>query len=225
MKKLITIMLIAVMALAVFTGCNQKKKEIKNPVYVTVYDGSKVVCAWEPVELKDEDKDSKMTINDVLVALHASKCKDGYASAEGQYGLSITKLWGDESGAFGYYVNDGMAMGLTDEVKVGDRIYAYVYSDKVYFGDVYTFFDTSLISGKAGKEVTVKLFGMLSYDENWNPVSSPIADATIIIDGKVTEYKTGEDGSVTITLPKENAVISATAAGLPLVPPVLVSSK
>ncbi len=225
MKKLISVLLVAVMALAVFNGCNQKKKEIKNPVYVTVYDGSKVVCAWAPVELKDEDSDSKMTINDVLVAIHNEKCKDGYASAEGQFGLAITKLWGDESGAFGYYVNDGMAMGLTDEVKVGDRIYAYVYSDKTTWSDVYSFFDTSIVSGKAGKEVTVKLLGMLSYDENWNPVSAPIANATIVIDGEATEYKTGEDGSVTFTLPNKTAMISATAEGLTLIPPVLTSSK
>lgn len=220
MKKFTALMIVAVMALALLVSCAPKEV-----VYVSVYDGKNVVCTWEAVALKDEDKDGKKTINDVMIAIHAAKCKDGYASAEGQYGLSITKLWGDESGAFGYYLNDGMAMGLSDEVKANDRIYAYVYSDKVNYSDVYSFFDTAIVKGKAGEEITVKLLGMLSYDENWNPVSGPISGATITIDGKATEYKTGEDGSVKIKLPAEKAVISATAEGVTLIPPVLVSSK
>lgn len=220
MKKLTAFIIVAVMALTLLVSCAPKEV-----VYVSVYDGSKIVCAWKTVALKDEDKDGKMTINDVLVALHAAECKDGYASAEGQYGLSITKLWGDESGAFGYYLNDGMAMGLTDEVKANDRIYAYVYSDKTAYSDAYSFFDVSVIEGKAGEEVTLKLLGMLSYDENWNPVSAPISGVTVTINGAATEYKTGEDGTVKITLPNDDAVISATADGLTLIPPVLVFSK
>ena len=220
MKKLTAFIIVAVTALTLLVSCAPKEV-----VYVSVYDGSKIVCAWKTVALKDEDKDGKMTINDVLAALHAAECKDGYASAEGQYGLYITKLWGDESGAFGYYLNDGMAMGLSAEVKANDRIYAYVYSDKENYSDAYSYFDTPIVKGKAGEEVTVKLLGMLSYDENWNPVSGPISGATITIDGKATEYKTGEDGSVKIKLPAEKAVISATAEGVTLIPPVLVSSK
>ena len=219
MKKLTALLIVAVTALALLVSCAPKEV-----VYVSIFDGSKVVCAWEKVALKDEDKDGKMTINDVLAAVHDAKNKGGYASAEGQYGFGITKLWGDESGAFSYYLNDSAAMSLTDEVKAGDRIYAYVYSDKTTWTDAYSFFDTSMISGKLGQTVTLKLFSA-GFDETWAPVNNPVAGATITIDGQATEFKTGEDGSVTITLPNKAAVISAKADGMTLIPPVLTVTK
>ena len=37
---------------------------------------------------------------------------------------------------------------------------------------------------------------MLAYDENWNPVSMPLAGATIIIDGKESAYTTDSNGKV-----------------------------
>jgi hypothetical protein len=219
MKKLTALIIVTVTALMLLVSCAPKEV-----VYVSVYDGKNVVCTWEPVALKDQDKDGKMTINDVLVALHAAKCKDGYASVEGQYGLSITKLWGDESGAFGYYLNDSMAMSLADEVKAGDRVYAYVYSDKTAWTDAYSFFSESMISGKLGQTVTVKLFSV-GFDETYAPVNKPVAGATVTIDGQATEFKTGEDGSVQITLPSKAAIISAKADGMTLVPPVLSVTK
>ena len=198
-------------------------EKMKDPfVYVTVYDGKKVAAVNVKVKKSDEDKDGAWTINDALIAVHKEKCKNGYATEEGAYGLTITKLWGIENGgSYGYYNNNVMCMSLKEELSEveADHLYAFVYSDAVTWSDAYSFFDQYEITGKPKEKATLTLKYM-SFDESYNPVEVPLAGAVITYDGKDTTFKTDENGVVEIELSSVNTVISAKKDGLTLIPPV-----
>lgn len=192
-------------------------------VYVTIANGE-LVLAYEEVELTDADGDNKLTVNDALISAHDKKydggAEAGYGSAETDYGLSLTKLWGVENGSgYGYCVNNASAMSLADEVKAGDHIYAYVYTDTKDFSDTYSYFDATT-SDKS--EVTLTLMAS-GYDENWAPVSSPVEGAVITVDGIKTDVKTDADGKATVKMTGEGRhVVSAVSDSVTLVPPVCI---
>ena len=113
-------------------------------ITVSIANGT-LVLTEAAVDVTDIDGDGALTINDALIAAHTAYYTDGadgYAAANGDYGLAITKLWGVENGgSYGYYVNNAASMGLSDPVKDGDRLYAFIYTDTTAFSDMYTFFD------------------------------------------------------------------------------------
>lgn len=217
MKKItvLTLALALIMCLCAAYGENTAAT-----VYVTISDGDLELIRYA-VTLSDIDGDEKLTINDALYLAHEAAfeggAEAGYANADTQYGLSLSKLWGIENGgSYGYYVNNGMAYSLVDELSDGDELVAYAYTDLIGWSDAYCYFDKS--QTEAG-EVTLKLC-MIGWDENYMPVEQPVAGATIVIDGEATEYVTGEDGTVTFTVPADAKIISAVSESLTLVPPV-----
>lgn len=189
----------------------------ENTVFVTISNGSPVLIN-ERVALSDLDGDSKTTVNDALIAAHE---EGQYGYAESAYGLGITKLWGVENGSgYGYYVNNAPCMSLSDEIKNGDSVYAYVYTDTVTFSDTFCYFDKSELSAVKGESITLTLT-KTGYDADWNFTSSPFANATITINGENTQYKTNENGKVTVKFDKSgDFIISAVCDGMVLVPPV-----
>jgi hypothetical protein len=192
-------------------------------VYVTIAHGD-IHIAQASVAISDEDADGALTINDALIAAHDQYYKDGtdgFGSEMTSFGLSLTRLWGDESGNFGYAVNNvPAATDLTGAIKAGDHIYAYIYTDATTFSDMFSYFDQSSVQLKAGEELTLTL-NALSYDENWALVASPVKGATILINGKDSGVVTDAQGKATIKLNDNGSfVLSATHADMLLVPPV-----
>ena len=220
LKKIAAVLLIALMlgtSLVCFAAAEEKPY-----AYVNIYDGKKVVLSMFKVEKTDEDGDGSWTINDALLTAHKAKCKDGYASAASEWGTSITKLWNDESGAFGYYLNNKMVMTDVKEKlneTAHDVIYAYVYSDTQTWSDAYSFFDQTSFSGNAKDKVTLTLY-YVTFDENYNQVNKTLEGATIYFDTKKTEYKTDANGKVEVELPTYSTVISAEKDGMTLIPPI-----
>lgn len=204
------------------TGTVALASEEKIPTAtVTIINSGEFVLKNYEVAVNGES----FNIDDALKAAHDAKYEGGadkgYASATGDYGLYITKLWGDESGAFGYAVNNKMSSGLSDKVAAGDSVVVYIYTDKTGYSDKYTYFNINKASVKAGEELTLTL-SSLGYDESWNTVVSPLADATITVDGEKTEFKTDADGKVTLSLKGgKTYTVSASADGT-IVPPLCV---
>lgn len=227
MKKFLSItlaalMLASILCLSVFAA------DASADVYVTIADkDGKLALVQEKITVSDKDGDGKLTIDEALFAAHEAKYQGGasagYATSDSQWGLSLSKLWGTENGgSYGYYVNNASAMGLTDEVKSGDYINAFVYTDLVAWSDSYCFFDVYTASAKANGEITLTL-SAAGYDANWAPVTLPVANAVITVDGVATEYKTDAEGKVTLKLSEAGEyVISATSAEATLVPPAVV---
>lgn len=154
-----------------------------------------------PVEL---DGKSSYTLDDVFVAAHdlyyADGADVGYASDEGKYGLYVVKLWGDESGNFGYQVNRGTenVLGLSHEVEDGDYIDVCIYQNSYPDTESYTRFDALTKTVYVGENVEFVL-ERSGYDEDWNTIYSPCEGAAITIDGKASEYVTDADGKTVLT--------------------------
>lgn len=195
-------------------------------VYVTISDAEgRLVLTQEAITVTDADGDGALTIHDALYAAHEAKYEGGaaagYGTEEGQYGLSITKLWGTENGgSYGYYVNNASAWSLTDPVKTGDYVSAFVYTDLVAWSDTFCFFDVYTVTADEGDTLELTL-SAAGYDESYNPITVPVEGATITVDGVATDVKTDAEGKATITLNKAgDVVISATSETQNLVPPV-----
>ncbi len=225
----IAALLVSLMLVCLFAvGASAQQPEAK--VYVTIFDGTALQLTWEEVTVTDTDGDGTLTINDALYAAHEAEYKGGaaagYASSATEYGLSLNKLWGiDNGGSFGYCLNNASAMSLSDPVKEGDLVYAYAYTDLTAWSDMYTWFDLSEVELSAKEEVTLTLTG-LSYDEQWNPVSVPVAGAVITVDGRDTDVVTDAQGKAVISLDssgRTEKIISARSDSAVLVPPVCVA--
>ncbi|MBQ9849864.1 MAG: hypothetical protein IJO36_04105 [Clostridia bacterium] len=226
MKKTLAVILAFIM----IAGCMSSLAfaEETPTVFVTIANKGAFATAQIEVAVTDIDGDDKLTVNDALYAAHEASYSGGASSGYGyythkDYGLSLGKLWGDTSGNFGYYINDKSCWGLADEVKDGDYVSAFVYSDGKYYSDKYSFFTVRNISVKANSDIELTLC-CAGYDANWNPVTLPVANAEITVDGKATGVKTDANGKATIQLSSSGEyLISAVSDSETLVPPVCVA--
>ncbi|MDY3287352.1 MAG: S-layer homology domain-containing protein [Eubacteriales bacterium] len=196
-------------------------------VFVTIADAGSFVLVEHPVIVSDVDGDGVLTICDALAAVHDDAfeggAKAGFAYAETEYGLSLTKLWGVENGgSYGYYINDASAFSLGDEIHADDRIYAYTYADLTAWSDAYTYFDTAAASVEAGSDLTLTLT-VLGYDADWNLVASPFEGAVITVNGEATDVVTDKDGRAVLTFADADSfVVSAASETSVIVPPVCI---
>ncbi len=228
-RKTFAAAVIAALLLNLFgTGVFAADDALSANVFMTVANGE-LLLAQEPVEVTDYNSDGKLTIDDALYAAHEQYyeggAEAGYGTEYGQYGLSITKLWGAENGSgFGYYVNNVSAYSLTDKMEDGDYLTAFVYTDTLNYSDTYCYFDKNTVSAKAGEEVTLTL-SAAGYDDQWNPITVPAENAEITVNGVKTGLKTDKEGKVTLKLDTAGAlVISAVSEDTVLVPPVCRAS-
>lgn len=207
-------------AILVPAAATAAERPAPTEVYVTISDRGTIAAALKEITVKDEDEDLMLTVNDALIAAHdelfEGGAKEGYATEYTQYGLSITKLWGEKNnGSFGYYVNHDFVYSLTTELKKGDVVAAYSYKDAATYSDVYTFF--TVVNEKKERYQ----LNAITFDSNFEPVAVPVANAVITVDGKETKIKTDENGE--FTLPKEKPgkyLLSAVSDEQIIVPPV-----
>ena len=196
-------------------------------VYVSICDSEgKLALALEEIKVRDADGDGKITINDALYCAHEAKHPDGataFKSEETQFGLSMTKLWGaDQGSAFGYYLNDTMALSLKDEIKENDRILAFCYTDLESFSDTYSYFDKSHPITEENQSLSLTL-STISFDADFNLVSLPLENADVLINGEKTQYKTDKNGQFTITMDKAGEYkISAEKSDMTLISPISI---
>lgn len=174
-------------------------------VYVTIADKGKVVVANNEITVTDLDASGDFNVDEVLYAAHKSKYTDGaaagYASAMGNYGLYITKLWGNESGNYGYWLNDASCWSLADTVKAEDSLVAFVYQNTEVW-DSYAKFanDTYTIAAEVAGPVTLQKAG---YDSDWNTVFTAHKGATLKVydsdfnELAANEYKVADNGDGT----------------------------
>ncbi|MBQ7717836.1 MAG: S-layer homology domain-containing protein, partial [Clostridia bacterium] len=167
-----------------------------------------------PVTLEGKEE---YNIDDILKAAHEQYADvgHGYSSANGDWGLSIIKLWGDESGAFGYWQNDNSAWSLGDKVADGDFVSAFVYKDQIGWSDAYTKFAEPLVTAPAKSRITLTL---QKYD--WSDGFVPCVGAEVSVMGLPNVGgTTDENGTVTLVIPTEGTYTAiAQSADIPIVP-------
>lgn len=194
-------------------------------VYVTISDDKGVLAlAQEKIIVTDIDGDNALTINDALYCAHEAKYKGGasagYAAGQSQYGISLNKLWGiSNGGSYGYFINNKSPLSLSDKIKDNDYINAFSYTDLVGWSDTYSFFDINSKEIKESETIELSLMAA-GYDASFNPVTLPIQNAIITLNGEKTEFKTDSEGKVTVTFDKAGSyVVSAISDTQNLVPP------
>ena len=198
-------------------------------VYVTISDGQgKIVLAHEAVDVADADSDGALTVYDALYAAHEAHfeggAEAGFAAGDMGYGLSLTRLWGEENGgSYGYYVNDASAYSLTDPLAEGDRLHAFVYTDLESWSDLYCFFsEAEVIECTPGENVSLTL-NVQTYDADWNAVVSPMEGATLTIDGEDAQVITDAEGIAQLSFGETGVyLVSARSDEAVLVPPVCI---
>lgn len=223
MKKFLSITIAIIMILAL---CAPVFAAQDTTVFVTICDkNGKIALAQEAINVTDADNDGILTINDTLICAHEAKYESGtsagYATAMTAYGISITKLWGAENGSgYGYYLNNASAWSLTDTVKNGDFVNAFIYTDTTNFSDAFAYFDKNTVAADKNSELTLTLV-CAGYDSNFAPITLPVANAIITVNGEATSYKTDAQGKVTINISDAGTyVISAKSETQTLVAPV-----
>ena len=157
---------------------------------------------------------SSYTIDDALAAVH-NQCYEGgayegYATAMTEWGLGVTKLWGDVSGNFAYQVDYGnvYVMGLDQAIEDGDAIDAYILQNWYPDTENYAVFDSPDYTVEAGNALTVSL-SEWTYDESFNMVKSPLVGASVHVFGDSPEGApvTDADGKAEITFDKAGTYI------------------
>lgn len=161
-------------------------------VYVTISTAENVVVMQQSVEVLDRNEDGQMDVDEVLYAAHAAfypeGAEAGYENAMSSWGLSITKLWGDNSGSFGYWLNNASCWSLSDVVEDGDYLTAFVYQDQSGWTDSYSFFENNNYKVVAGSALSVVL-EVAGYDADWNRIYTGYEGASINVymDSKVVD--------------------------------------
>ncbi len=210
------------------SGMTAFADEASITVYVTIADANgNLALSQTAVTVTDIDGDNALTINDALYVAHEENytggAAAGYASGTSDYGFSLNKLWGTTNGgSYGYYINNTSAWNLTDPLKNGDYLNAYVYTDLITWSDTYCYFDVNTATVSENGTLTLTL-NMAGYDANYTPITLPVKGATIMINGTATTYKTDINGNVTIKPNKAGEyIISAVSDTQTLVPPVCI---
>jgi hypothetical protein len=216
MKRILAIVIASLLCLAsLFSLSVFAEEEAKVNVKVSVTTKNSIKAGLVDVAAGDEDGDGAITISDALYVAHKIYCSagvSGYAAEESEFGLSLVKLWGDDSGNFGYYLNHKPATSLADTIKEGDVINACIYEGVYPNMESYAYFDKDSAVVSEGGSVTLTLM-KLGYDENFNTVSSPVANAKLTVDAAPWgEYTTDENGKVTFT-PEWTAEMIVSALG------------
>ena len=223
MRKILSTLL----ALAMLLSCAAFAEEADPVVYVSVSDDAGIlVLAHAPVTVTDADGDGALTICDALTAAHAAYHPDGVAAfvaEDSEWGKSLYVLWGiDNGGSYGYCVNDVSAMSLVDPIKEGDHVKAYAYTDLTAWSDTYCYFAAPVAEAKMNAEVTLTLTAN-GYDENYAPITLPVAGAVITVNGEKTEITTDENGNAVLSLAEAGTyTLSAVSKTMTLVPPVCI---
>ncbi len=222
MKKNSTAILTAAMIMGTFTVT--ASAEASAQVFVTISDGE-LMSAQAEIIAEDINGDGKISIDEALYSAHEELyqggAEKGYSAYDSEYGRSLDMLWGNNCGAYGYYVNNSSALSLDDEVKDGDYINAYCYTDLTGWSDIYCYFDKYDVNGN---NFTLTL-SAAAWDENYNPITVPVEGAVITINGEKTGFVTDSQGKAEIVVEAQEDlyVISAVSDTQTIVPPVCLA--
>ena len=198
---LCVLMLLSALSFTVYADTNEITAYITISMYGNIVnDKNGNPVAEAPVVLTGKDS---YTLDDAFYAAHEEYydggAAAGYASGDSELGLSVTKVWGDTSGKYGYQLNFGATnvLGPTQAVNDGDYIDLCVYENYYPETESYAKFDAyskTVVNGKA--ELT--LYEQCDYGENWELIFGPCAGATVYVNGEPTEIVTDENGKCTV---------------------------
>ena len=127
--------------------------------YVTLSVAGKVELMQKAVTVPDLNGDGLVDVDEVLYTTHKTyapnKANDYAKAYNGSWW--ITKLWGSETTAVSYWLNDVLCGGLTDTVEDGSYLSAFVYKDKTGWSDAYVRYQSPTAALIPGESTTLTL--------------------------------------------------------------------
>ena len=160
--------------------------------------------AHQKVTVKDLNSDGVLTYDEALVAAHEAYAQaDGYVTENGQWGLTVKKLWGIDTTNTLYYLNGAALQSNVGDTKVStvkanDYLVASINQDDVNYSDKYASFDAVEKTVKAGEEFTLTLNGAMTAGTkalSGIQIGTWKDGAFAALEGKTT----GEDGTVKLS--------------------------
>lgn len=186
-KRALSLLMSLVLLIGLLPATARAAETSQITVQMTVYDQGQPAKDKEnkamllrSVTVEDLNADGKYTLDEALRAAHGAYYEGGTAGygADETYGY-VTKLWGTETSATGFYKNDVMTDGVKEEVlKEGDRLTAFIYYDQTGYSDRYAYFDVQKKTVQVGQEFELTLKG-IGYDQFWQMETKPVATAPI----------------------------------------------
>ena len=173
-------------------------------VFAKAKDGTAMV--EKDLTVTDFNKDGILTYDDALFVAHETYFEGGKAGYSG--GPWISKFWGQDTGNTLMYNNDetiSPAMVDTYEVKAGDKLYASINADDIYYWDWFTLFDNKEKTVGVGESFTLNLkghYGMAYLPEDMVNVPVEGIDIGTWKDGAfqaIEGVKTDAEGNASIS--------------------------
>ncbi len=207
MKKIISFILSLVMVLSSFgviTFATENENNVIT-VYVTVSKYGEIINDknGSPVAMALVELSGKVSyvLDDAFKMIHADLCENGisgYETATGDWGLYVSKFWGDTSENFTYQVNFGEedVWGPTHEIEDGDCIEFCINKSGGLDMETYTRFDKRNVEIQPGETVDLVLT-QSEYTAD-GMAFFPCADAALTINGEITESITDADGGASV---------------------------
>ena len=179
-------------------------------VNVSISNAGQVVMAQKSVSVTDNNRDGTLDVFEALYAAHEASFEGGaaagFATTEGSYGTTITKLWGVD-GIPMYAINHD-AGGYGTTVAADDLVYAYNLKDAANYSDSYSKFDKDTYEVEATTGLSVELSRFFSDPDNeWAMTQQAFAGATLAVlgtdlsavDASRYSFKDNGGGSYTVT--------------------------
>ncbi len=226
-KKIFALLITLVCVIALIPMALNAEESETETVTVTVnVINDKPVLAAAQITVTDTDGDGLLTINDALYCAHQQKYQGGaaagFASSPSSYGVTLEKLWGDVSGAFGYYINNESPQSLLDSIQDGDTVTAFIYQDTFGWSDCYSYFDKTTVTVTEGDSLQLTLSYLVLDSETWIPSAHPAEGAIITVDGNDTEVTVNMDGIAVLSFDAPGTYLVSAHSDLNIVSPVCV---
>ena len=226
MKKKIFALLVTLACVVALLPMAISAEETETVTVTVNIINDKPVLAAAQITVTDIDEDGIISINDALYCAHQQKyqggAEAGFASSPSSYGITLEKLWGDTSGAFGYYLNNESPQSLLDTVVDGDTITAFIYQDTVGWSDCYSDFDKNAVTVTEGDALMLNLSYLVLDYETWMTSALPAEGAIITVDGNDTEITVNMDGVAMLTFDAPGTYLVSAHSDLNIVAPVCV---
>ena len=165
------------------------------------------------------------TVEDAIIAAHAAYCPDGaegWEMAEGDWGLSMVKIWGSYDGVGAWYLNGIMPMEQSNTVAASDGDYVDLILYGPDWSDSYACFDKRTACAAPGETVTLTLTHDV-FDENWVASPEALAGANVKLTDGTALGVTDAEGKIALCFDKAGTyVVTAEDPDLVITAPACV---
>lgn len=165
---------------------------------------------------KEDALKNTVTVLDAFVAAHIDMFGEDFTvDPETYFAVSdsgwITRVFGEDTGNVGYYVNN-VSGYMTTPLSDGDTVVIFMYGDTTGFSDKYVYVENNNDSVTEGEAFSLDVLSP-GYDASWNPIVLPAGDCVVTLaDANTNEVvaatKSDENGKVSFNAEKAGKYVA-----------------